>query len=166
MFHRFVSLEQQHPQGAQEVQSQVLFTAGRCWDVPWELRVCFMTLSLPWYWSVKIVLSVVLGDLLGSCARPIPAWLFRNPTRRKGGKREELGLAVDWSEMIPKYSYLQVETVQKCPFYRFQVTTVLPALTPSTILYYIVQYTSWKIKFSWMLFLSIAVSKYYMMHFT
>lgn len=31
----------------------------------------------------------------GRSAGPIPAWLFRNPTRRKGGKREELGLAVD-----------------------------------------------------------------------
>lgn len=42
---------------------------------------------------MKIVLSVVLGDLLAR-AYPIFAWLLRNLTRRKGGKREELGMVV------------------------------------------------------------------------
>lgn len=34
------------------------------------------------------------GRSASSCAYPIFAWLFRNLTRRDGGKREELGKAV------------------------------------------------------------------------
>lgn len=34
------------------------------------------------------------GRAAGSCAYPGFAWLFRNPARRKGGEREEIGVAV------------------------------------------------------------------------
>lgn len=32
------------------------------------------------------------GRSAGSCAYPVLAWLFRNLTRKKEGKREELGM--------------------------------------------------------------------------
>jgi len=47
----------------------------------WELVVYFITFLLQRYWSVKIFLWVMLGDLLVRVSFPIFAWLFRNLTR-------------------------------------------------------------------------------------
>lgn len=80
--------------GRARVQSQVLFSAGRCGDVPLRTQGGFYNTLTEVILEHENRFVSAAGRSAASCAYPILAWLLRNLTRRKGGKREELGMAV------------------------------------------------------------------------
>lgn len=95
----FIGLDPTFPRAAAStgragVQSQVLFSAGRGGDVPLGTQGGFYNTLTEVTLEHENRSVSAAGGSAASCAYPIFAWLLINLTRRKGGKREELGMAV------------------------------------------------------------------------